>query len=100
VSSGLTALGLRWRVIADALSSVVRLRGGETGDDDPIMGRGATVAVMVSGGVLAVTVLTTVFAVPLLITVVMIVVGGGLLNLIATRAYPRPPSAVRVMGVL
>jgi hypothetical protein len=101
VSSGLTALGLRWRVIAAALSSVVRLRGGETGDDDPIMGRGATVAVMVSGGVLAVTVLTTVFAVPLLITVVMIVVGGGLLNLIATRAYAQTAfNPVRVMGVL
>jgi uncharacterized oligopeptide transporter (OPT) family protein len=42
-----------------------------------------------------------VFAVPLLITVVMIVVGGGLLNLIATRAYAQTAfNPVRVMGVL
>lgn len=103
VTSGLTALALRWRVIADALGSVVRLRGGDSssGDDDPIMGGSATLAVMVTGGVLAVTVLTTVFEVPLLITLVMIVVGGGLLNLIATRAYAQTAfNPVRVMGVL
>jgi len=101
VTSGLTALALRWRVIAEALGSVVRLRSGDSGDDDPIMGRAATLAVMATGVVLAVAGLTTVFAVPLLITVVMIVVGGGLLNLIATRAYAQTAfNPVRVMGVL
>jgi hypothetical protein len=65
------------------------------------MGRGATLAVMATGAVLAVAVLTLVFDVPLLITVVMIVVGGGLLNLIATRAYAQTAfNPVRVMGVL
>jgi uncharacterized oligopeptide transporter (OPT) family protein len=100
VTSGLTALALRWRVVYDSLRSLGPVAA--TGrDDDPIMGVRATAVVALAAIAVASAVLTFVFAVPLVITVVMIVVGGGLLNLIATRAYAQTAfNPVRVMGVL
>ena len=101
VTSGITALALRWRVIFDLLRSLGRTGVARRGDDDPIMSGRATALVAVGAISVAAAVLTLVFAVPLLITVVMIVVGGGLLNLIATRAYAQTAfNPVRVMGVL
>lgn len=101
VTSGLTALALRWRVITGALRSVARAGDSGEADDDPIMGRRATLLVTVLGLVSAALILHFVFHVSLLITVVMIFVGGGFLNLIATRAYAQTAfNPVRVMGVL
>jgi hypothetical protein len=101
VTSGLTALALRWQVIADAFSSLGRVKPGEVADDDPIMGPRATIVFAVSAIVFAVAILILVFDLPLHIVVVMIVLGGGVLNLIATRAYAQTYfNPVRVMGVL
>jgi len=101
VTSGLTALVLRWRVIADAFSSLGRANTGQAADDDPIMSPRATVLFAIGAILFAVSILVLVFDLPLHIVVVMIIVGGGVLNLIATRAYAQTYfNPVRVMGVL
>jgi len=101
VTSGLTALVIRWRVIADAIMSLGRFSTGKVADDDPIMGRWETVFFSTGSILLATLILILVFDLPLHIVVVMIVVGGGVLNLIATRAYAQTYfNPMRVMGVL
>ncbi len=101
VSSGLTALALRWRVVTGALRSIAKAGEHAGADDDPIMGRRATLIVVAGGLLVAMTILHFAFSISLLIAVVMIAVGGGFLNLIATRAYAQTAfNPVRVMGVL
>lgn len=101
VISGLTALVLRWRVVTGALRSIARAGEDASADADPIMGRRATLAILAGGLLVAVAILHFAFGISPLIAVVMIAVGGGFLNLIATRAYAQTAfNPVRVMGVL
>jgi uncharacterized oligopeptide transporter (OPT) family protein len=100
LSSGLTALALNWRVVADALRSLIALRA-PTNDDDPIFkgsgyGRFALVAILVT---LAYGYF--VIGLNLILLIVLIVFGGLIQNIIATRAQAQTAfNPARVMGVL
>jgi uncharacterized oligopeptide transporter (OPT) family protein len=101
VTSGLTALVLRWRVIVEAFASLGRANTESVADDDPIMGARTTVIFALGAITFSVAILVFVFDLPLHIVIVMIILGGGVLNLIATRAYAQTYfNPVRVMGVL
>ncbi len=100
IASGLTSLALKWRVVASALGSLFTL-GAKTDDDDPILsGRGfllfAAVAIVITA-VFSVLVL----GLDLIIVLVLVVIGGLLQNVIATRAAAQTAfNPARVMGVL
>ena len=99
VTSGMTSLLLRWRVIVAAVKSIFGTTIG--GDNDPIMGKTGTIAFVVAGLVIAVTVLRFHFGISLLIIAAMIVIGGIFLNLISCRAAAQTYfSPSRVMGIL
>jgi len=101
VTSGLTGLLVRWRVIVDTFTSLGRNGAATVADDDPIMGSRAAVLFALAAITFSVSILVFVFELPLLIVIVMIIVGGGVLNLIAARAYAQTYfNPVRVMGVL
>ena len=100
LASGLTALALNWRVVAEAMKSLVAL-GRTTTDDDPIFrGRGYaifTVIAIVGSLIYGLTVM----GLNLIILLVLIVVGGLVQNIIATRAQAQTAfNPARVMGVL
>lgn len=99
ITSGLTSLALNWRVIGGAFRSLFNVTGGE--DRDPIMsGRAAALFTLVAL-VFVVTGLHIGFHVPVLLVLTMVVVGGLLLNLIATRAAAQTYfNPARVMGIL
>ena len=98
VTSGLTALLLRWRVIVAALRSIF---GKMSGDDDPIMGKTGTALFVTAGLAVSISVLHFYFGLSLLIVGAMVVIGGILLNLISCRAAAQTYfSPSRVMGIL
>jgi hypothetical protein len=99
VTSGMTALLLRWRVVVDAFKSLfAKLEGG---DNDPIMGKTGTAVFILAGLAFSILVLNLYFGLSLLIIAAMIVVGGIVLNLIATRAAAQTYfNPARVMGIL
>lgn len=100
VASGMTVLVLHWKLLADSLRSILAL-GAKTDDDDPVMsGRTFTIFALVAF-VAAAGVLTVMFGVPFLLVVALVVVGGLLQNLIATRAAAQTAfNPARVMGIL
>lgn len=102
LASGLTTLAINWRVIVDALKSLLALKGSSVStDDDPILS-GRRFA---SFGLFALLV-TSVFgfivmdlSVPILL--VLVILGGLVQNVIATRAAAQTNfNPARVMGVL
>ncbi len=100
LSSGLTALALNWKVVVTSLGSLVSLRQ-HTEDDDPILsGRGFVALLAVA------LVVTTIFGVVvmglnLILIVALVVVGGLIQNVIATRAAAMTAfNPARAMGVL
>ena len=100
VSTGLTLLAVNWRVVAGSLRSIASLGGASTDDDPIISGRGllilgavALTATVVLGGLT--------MGLNLVVLVLLVVVGGGLQNLIATRAAAQTAfNPARVMGIL
>jgi hypothetical protein len=98
VTSGMTTLLLRWRVIVDAMKSIF---GGMGGDNDPIMGKTGTTLFVIAGLAVPISVLHFHFGISFLIIVAMIVIGGIILNLISARAAAQTYfSPSRVMGIL
>jgi hypothetical protein len=99
VTSGMTSLLLRWQVIVDAFKSLFTRMGGT--DNDPIMGKTGTTIFIVVGLAVSIAVLNLYFGLSLLVIAAMIVVGGVVLNLIATRAAAQTYfNPARVMGIL
>lgn len=100
VASGLTGLALQGRVVIAALRSIVSLRGGAA-DADPVLSPRAyrTLAAVALG----VTALWAGFGLDLdvLVVLVLVVVGGLVQNVIATRAAAQTAfNPARVMGIL
>lgn len=100
LASGLTALALNWRVVGEALKSLLAL-GRSTGDDDPIF-KGRGYAIFASVAIVGTLIYgLTVMGLNLIILLVLIVVGGLVQNIIATRAQAQTAfNPARVMGVL
>lgn len=99
VASGIVNLLRNWRAFAGLAKS---FRGGsKSDDDDPVMS-GRTWAIFTSiAVVMAIAVMTLMFGINLLIALVLIVVGGFVQNLIATRAAALTAfNPARVMGIL
>lgn len=101
VSTGLTMLALNWRVVASSMRSIVAIRGAKLDDDDPVM---SPRLLLVCAAVAIVT--TSLFSyfvlhINLILVLVLVVVGGFLQNVIATRAAAQTAfNPARVMGVL
>jgi hypothetical protein len=99
VTSGMTALLIRWKVIVDAFKSLFTGMSGD--DNDPIMGKTGTTIFVSVGLVVSILLLHFYFKLSFLIIAAMIVIGGVLLNLIATRAAAQTYfNPARVMGIL
>jgi hypothetical protein len=99
VTSGLTALLIRWKVIVDAFKSL--FTGMSGADNDPIMGKTGTVLFVGVGLVVSILILHFYFDLSFLVIGAMIVIGGILLNIIATRAAAQTYfNPARVMGIL
>jgi uncharacterized oligopeptide transporter (OPT) family protein len=101
VASGLMQMVVNWRVIAGSLKSLVAVRGGGTTDDDPIMS-GRTFAIFTLVSLAIAAVFASVFmGLSIVVVVLLIVVGGFVQNVIATRAAAQTAfNPARVMGVL
>ena len=98
-TAGLTALAVNWRVIGSAIASLFDVKGGH--DDDPIMSKRTMLAFTVGGVLLTTGFMYFNFKLGLTIIVTMMVVGGLLLNLIATRVAAQTYfNPARVMGIL
>jgi hypothetical protein len=101
VASGIAALAMRWRVIFESVKSLFRWSADGAGDDDPVLRKGAALPISLAGLITTVVILSVSFRMSLLVIFAMIVLGGLLLNLIATRAYAQTYfNPVRVMGIL
>lgn len=100
LASGLTVLALSWRMVGQAMASLFAL-GNKSTDDDPMLGaRGFRVLAVAAIGV---TMLYGHLAMGLnlLLLLVLIVLGGLVQNIIATRAAAQTAfNPARVMGVL
>ncbi|MBI4509434.1 MAG: OPT/YSL family transporter [Deltaproteobacteria bacterium] len=100
-ASGLTLIGVNWKVIVASMRSLVELRSATTEEGDKVI-PGRTFAILaIVAVVAAAVVLRLVFQVPLLVVVVLIAVGGLLQNIIATRAQAQTAfNPARIMGIL
>ena len=99
VTSGLTALAINWRMIRSALKSLYSFKGGH--DENPIMSKKAMIVFTLIGLALTVVCLYVQFKLTITIIVAMIVFGGLILNMIATRAQAQTMiNPARVMGIL
>lgn len=100
VASGLTLMAVNWRVIASSMRSLVSLRDKQHDDDPVISGKRLIVFAAVAFS------LTALFAwlalgLNLVLVIILIVVGGFIQNVIATRAAAQTAfNPARVMGVL
>ncbi len=110
VASGLMAMALQWRTLLEAAQSMMRFGQRPTGpvaaatpgDDGgpPIAGR-AYILLLALAVASAVGLMGFAFAIPALIGVALVVVGGLIQNLIATRAAAQTAfNPARVMGIL
>jgi uncharacterized oligopeptide transporter (OPT) family protein len=100
VASGLTVMAINWRTIAGSFRSILAL-GGKADDDDPVLsGRVFASFSLVTFGI-TVAVLGWRFAIPIFMSVVLILIGGLIQNIIATRAAAQTNfNPARVMGIL
>lgn len=102
LASGLTMMALNWRVITGALTSLLAInKTKDQIDDDPIIS--GRVFAILAIAIFALTIAVGVFlmGLNLLILLVLIVVGGLIQNVIATRAAAQTAfNPARVMGVL
>ncbi len=100
LGSGLTMMALNWRVVRDSFLSLARLHPSGAEDDAILSRRGLAVFAAL---VLVVTLVfsTRVLGLGLLVVLVLIVLGGFVQNVIATRAAAVANfNPARVMGVL
>jgi len=99
VTSGITALAVNWRVIVDAMKSLFQFKGGT--DSDPIMSKNGLILFTVLSLVVTTLFLYFQFELGLMVIIAMVVVGGLVLNVIATRAAAQTYfNPARVMGIL
>lgn len=99
ITSGLTALLIKWRVIYDALKSLSDMRGGV--DDTPIMSKRGMMMFTVIGLGVASFCLYFFFHLTVIVIIGMLAIGGLVLNLIATRAAAQTAfNPARVMGII
>ena len=100
VASGLTMMVVNWRVIVDSMRSLTSLKHMAADDDRVMSPRGLAILAAVA------LVTTAVFSVAVLdlnlfLVLLLVVVGGFLQNIIATRAAAQTAfNPARVMGVL
>ena len=104
VASGLAGMALHWRVLFDAIGSLAQLgRGRSDGavDNDPPIGGRAWVILLVVAVVGSVTLMDVAFGVNWGIGLALLVLGGLVQNVIATRAAAQTAfNPARVMGIL
>jgi uncharacterized oligopeptide transporter (OPT) family protein len=100
VASGLTVMAVNWRVITASLRSLVSVKGG-VADDDRVMSPKA-LAVFALIALVATGLFSSLsMGLNLLLVMLLIIVGGFLQNVIATRAAAQTAfNPARVMGVL
>jgi hypothetical protein len=101
VSSGLTMLALNWRVVSASLRSILSIRGETQPDDDPVLS-GRTLLVLATIALVTTSLFSYfILGINLLLVLILVVVGGFLQNVIATRAAAQTAfNPARVMGVL
>jgi uncharacterized oligopeptide transporter (OPT) family protein len=100
-ASGLTIIAINWRVMAESIASLARLRKPGDGDAEGILSGRAYIALLAVVAAGSVAFLHVVIGVPLLLVVILIAIGGLLQNLIATRAQAQTAfNPARVMGIL
>lgn len=101
VATGMTVMAINYKVISASIRSIATIGRKNTEDDDPVIS-GRTLAI------LAVVALTTTIAfskfalgLSVVLVVILIVIGGFIQNVIATRAAAQTAfNPARVMGVL
>ncbi len=100
VASGLMQMVVNWRVVSASLRSLVAVSAGDA-DDDPIMS-GRTFAIFTLVALLVATIFASAFmGLSIIVVVLLIVIGGFIQNVIATRAAAQTAfNPARVMGVL
>lgn len=101
VAAGLTQMALQGKTIVASMRSLFSRTAGESDDDDPIMS--TRVFGIFTGIALIVAAVFSAFGLGLsfVVTVLLIVVGGFLQNVIATRAAAQTAfNPARVMGIL
>ncbi len=101
VAAGLTQMALQGKTIVQSMRSLFARSAGESDDDDPIMS--SRVFGIFTGVALIVAAIFSAFGLGLsfVVTVLLIVVGGFLQNVIATRAAAQTAfNPARVMGIL
>jgi uncharacterized oligopeptide transporter (OPT) family protein len=102
LGSGLTMMGLNWRMLRDSFRSMTRIRGPGSEDESEVILRGRGLALF-AALVLAITFAFSMGAMGLGfgVVVVLILLGGFVQNVIATRAAAMTAfNPARVMGVL
>lgn len=107
VASGLTTIGVNWRSITGAFTSLASI-GDKIGeakatneDNDPILSGRNLILFASIAFVTAALVLKIVFHISFLLILLLIAVGGLVQNLIATRAQAQTAfNPARVMGIL
>jgi len=101
VGSGLMMMALNWRMLRDAFRSVVRLQRQGPKDDEAILGRRGLVVFGVFVILVTFVFSMGVMGLGFLVVLLLILVGGFVQNLIATRAAAVTNfNPARVMGVL
>ncbi len=103
VSTGITLMLVNWRVVVSSVKSLVSIRGSNPDDDDPVLSVHAPPRLHGSIGMVVDRVVLVFWASvsPLVVVLLLVVVGGFLQNVIATRAAAQTAfNPARVMGVL
>ncbi len=101
VATGLTTMAIHWRVIVDSMRSLLKPPSRGDAAEAPILsGRGLALLSLVA--LTAATIFgTVVMGLNVLLIVILVVVGGFIQNVIATRAAAQTAfNPARVMGVL
>lgn len=100
VSTGLTIMAVNWRVIVSSLKSLVSRRGSAVDDDRVLSPR--ALAIFAAIALLATVLFGTLsIGLNLVLILALVVIGGFLQNVIATRAAAQTAfNPARVMGVL
>jgi uncharacterized oligopeptide transporter (OPT) family protein len=104
VASGLTMMALSWRVMSEAMASIVGLGGGTRDgapSEPPMLSNRVFLAFSVPAALIGIGILVAFFDLSLWLVVLLVVVGGFIQNVIATRAAAQTAfNPARVMGIL
>lgn len=100
VASGLTTMAINWRTIVGAFRSIAAL-GSKADDDDPTLSGRTMLMFAIVAFVATGVVLGWRFAIPFWMTAVLVMIGGLIQNIIATRAAAQTAfNPARVMGIM